>query len=111
VKPRITITHFGEIMECPNCKASVSINLNTGEPNGVLANTELKAERRLAHIYINELKTRKIAKDNVTVKEAKEMLYKWISESLGLDFKIESIAQLFLDETKILITLLKKYRK
>lgn len=104
-------TKFGHIYECPNCKAYVSVNTSTKEPLGSLANAELRRQRRIAHYYTNVLIKRTQKKKDLDYEDAKAELYKWLSNEIQLDFIMNSIAQLFPDETQKIIDIMSKYVK
>jgi uncharacterized Zn finger protein (UPF0148 family) len=111
VSPLIKETKFGKIVECPICFARVSYSKYTGWAKGSLANAELRQQRRIAHYHSEILIKRKMAKNNVNQSKAKELLYHWLSEQIKLDFVMDSIAELFIDETVKIIDIMKTLTK
>ncbi len=83
----------------------------TGEPKGSLADAELRRDRRIAHRQIDILVKRLVRVKGISINEARENLYIWISTELNLDITMESLAQLFPDETKQIIQIMNKYTK
>ena len=95
----VTEMRYGDVQSCPKCTAYVSLDINTGEPKGVVANSELRRERRALHVVVDKLKRRKIMRSNVSAIKAQKALYGYMVKQLNLEFELNSIAQLSLDET------------
>lgn len=109
--PVIKASAFGNLYECPNCKAYVSADGFTNEPLGSLADAELRKKRRIVHYYTSELIKRTMKKKSLNYTDAKQSLYNWLSKKIELDFEMDSIAQLFPSETDDIINIMKYYVK
>jgi hypothetical protein len=98
---------YGQVQSCPNCGAYVSLNTTTGLPNGIVANSDLRRERRSLHVIVDDLIRRKMIRNKINKIEAKKKLYGYMERTLELDFYLESIAQLTLEENTRIKMILK----
>ena len=81
---------YGMIYLCSNypaCDAFVGVHKGTNRPKGSLANKPLRSLRMEAHHLFDSLIDRKIARDNVSKKEARKVGYLWLTEQLKIEAK------------------------
>lgn len=71
---RVYRRSYGMIYYCEDCNAWVGVHKGTNKPLGILANAQLRSEKKRAHFYFDRLWKSK----RMTRNEA----YKWLSEQL-----------------------------
>lgn len=79
-------TSYGLAWLCRDCQAWVGCHKGSkdNKPLGRLANAELRAARRKAHLYFDRLWEAKMNKEGCSKSFARQAGYAWLADSLGL---------------------------
>lgn len=75
-------TNFGLFVYCNNCQAWTGTHKKDKKPLGRLANKELRALKKEAHMYF-DLIWQQLVSASVKKNDARNWAYKWLSEKMG----------------------------
>lgn len=102
---------YGMIYLCRPCMAWVGVHKGTNKAKGRLANNKLRKMKKKAHKYFDNLWERKMLKDDLKQKEARNKAYNWLSEKTGIDRKICHIGMMDIEQCNQVIEICKPYFK
>lgn len=102
---------YGMVYLCRPCDAFVGVHKGTDKAKGSVANYELREVRKQAHRYFDQLWKRKMFKENLTQKYARNKAYKWLAETMEIDRKCCHIGMMDLSQCKQVIEICKPYFK
>ena len=100
---------YGPLYACLPCKAWVGCHPNTTKPLGILANSELRHRKRMAHYYFDRLWKRKMYKEKCTKGRARRKGYKWLSEQLSVPKELCHIGMFDVETCKRVEELCKQF--
>lgn len=102
---------YGMIYLCRPCKAFVGVHKGTDKAKGRLANSELRELKKQAHAYFDQLWERKMLKDGLNHKHARNKAYKWLAGKMGIDRKLCHIGTMDIAQCKQVVEICKPYFK
>lgn len=104
---------YGMIWLCanyPTCDSFVGTHPDN-RPVGRLANKELRAIRRKAHVYFDTLWRGKMKRSGCTQKEARVGAYSWLASKLGIETKKCHIGMMDVPECLRVVSICEPYYK
>ena len=102
---------YGLIYLCLPCDAYVGVHDGTEIAKGRLADASLRALKRQAHEYFDNLWMRKMETDKIGRGKARKMAYKWLSRQLGTPFQETHIGMFNEEQTRRTIEICSPYFK
>ncbi|ARK86093.1 zinc-finger-containing protein [Burkholderia pseudomallei] len=91
---------YGPIWICAPCQAWVGCHPGTTKPLGGLANAELREWKMKAHAAFDPLWQAKTRRDGCSKSHARKAGYRWLSQQLGIPFKLTHIGYMSVQECK-----------
>jgi hypothetical protein len=91
------------------CGAYVGCHRDTQEPMGTPAGPATRSARGEAHAAFDALWKRKVARDQVSVKEARKAGYVWLAQQMELDVEDMHIARFTVHQCKMVVDLCRPY--
>jgi hypothetical protein len=91
------------------CGAYVGCHRDTKEPMGTPAGPATRRARSEAHAAFDALWKRKVARDGVSVKEARNAGYAWLAQQMGLDREDTHIGRFTADQCAQVVALCRPY--
>lgn len=101
--------NYGNMRWCKPCDAYIGCHHNSELAIGRVANAPLRAAKKRAHKYFDNLWKQKMAKDNLIKRHAQDMAYKWLSQELNIDFSITHISMFNIELCEQVVKLCKLY--
>jgi hypothetical protein len=95
-------TAYGQFWHCEKCQAYVGVHRGTVQPLGRLANRELRALKKEAHMYFDNL-WKVLLRPGVTKNVARSEAYKWLGETMNLPMAEAHIGMFDEDQCRLAI--------
>jgi hypothetical protein len=108
IYPHRTDLHAKWFWRCA-CGAYVGCHRDTQEPMGTPAGPATRRARGEAHAAFDALWKRKVARDGVSVKEARQAGYAWLAQQMGLDLEDTHIGRFTADQCAQVVALCRPY--
>lgn len=102
---------YGPMWVCAPCAAWVGCHPGTTNALGCLANAELREWKMKAHAAFDPLWQAKIRRDGCSKSHARKAGYRWLSERLGIPFKLTHIGYMNVDECKRVVEVCSSVRR
>lgn len=101
---------YGMIYLCKPCEAFVGVHKGSRKALGRLANRELRAWKKRAHSYFDQLWMRKM-RNGFSKTHSRHAAYKWLSDTMGIEPKYTHIGMFDIQQCREVVELCKPFQK